>query len=263
MSYNFEKYRAKREKVLGVRKRGMSFALAASLVAGVILMGLAGFGAPRAIDYLTTRNLDDAIYKLADGASWDTQLVAEITTLSGVSRAVADQHNARLVVTFNRNAIDLGHSGFELETVLRDDYHIAVEAADPLNIILNVTFGDTRDDMRKLVAAFSDYAARFGEGSPLVSADSRRALLRLPAFTRQVLTPRDAFFAPSTPLPLNRCAGHVSAEMVTPYPPGIPVLGPGEEISGEIVAYLTEAAAGKLRVHGPEDLSLRTLRVID
>ena len=50
--------------------------------------------------------------------------------------------------------------------------------------------------------------------------------------------------------------------MVTPYPPGIPVLGPGEEVSGEIVAYLQEAAATGLKVHGPEDRALRSLRVV-
>jgi len=50
--------------------------------------------------------------------------------------------------------------------------------------------------------------------------------------------------------------------MVTPYPPGIPVRGPGEEISPEVVAYLREASATGLKVHGPEDRALRTLRVI-
>ncbi len=50
--------------------------------------------------------------------------------------------------------------------------------------------------------------------------------------------------------------------MVTPYPPGIPVLGPGELISDEIVAYLLEAAAKGLKVHGPEDRTLGTLRVV-
>ena len=63
-------------------------------------------------------------------------------------------------------------------------------------------------------------------------------------------------------LPLAECAGHVSAEMVTPYPPGIPVLGPGEAISDEIVAYLQEGAQAGLKVHGPEDRALQSLRVV-
>lgn len=111
MPYDLEKYRAKREKVLGVRKRGVSFGLAAALVAGVILLGLGGIAMPGAISYLTTRTLDDAIYKLADGGTWSPEVVAEINTLPGVSKAVADQHSARLVVTFNRN--ETGLEGLE------------------------------------------------------------------------------------------------------------------------------------------------------
>lgn len=114
MPYNLDKYRAKREKVLGVRKRGLSFAAAAALVAGAILLGLGVIAAPGAIDYLTTRNLDDAIYKLADNTTWSQEVVTEIAALPGVSRAVADQHDARLVITFNRNDTDLG----QLEALL-------------------------------------------------------------------------------------------------------------------------------------------------
>jgi arginine decarboxylase len=157
------------------------------------------------------------------------------------------------------SAADLGHSGYQLETVLRDDYRIAVEAADPLNVVLNVTFGDSRADLEHLVASLKDYAARYADAA---GGGRRHAPAATPAFTRQVLSPREAFFAPSRALPLAECAGQVSAEMVTPYPPGIPVLGPGEEISAEIVAYLREGAAHELKVHGPEDRTLHTLRVV-
>ena len=159
------------------------------------------------------------------------------------------------------SSCESGHSGYQLETILRDDYRIAVEAADALNVVLNVTYGDSRADIDKLLAAFRDYAGRFNERGGGAGACSG-LLAHTPAFTRQVLSPREAFFAESLPLPLDECAGHVSAEMVTPYPPGIPVLAPGEEISGEIVAYLREGAATELKVHGPEDRTLRTLRVV-
>jgi len=161
------------------------------------------------------------------------------------------------------SSCDLGHSGYDLETVLRDDYRIAVEAADPLNVVLNVTYGDSRSDLEKLVAALRDYAGRrAGQVGGGGSATSTGLLAHAPAFTRQVLSPREAFFAPSVALPLAECAGRVSAEMVTPYPPGIPVLGPGEAISAEIVAYLQEGARAGLKVHGPEDRALRSLRVV-
>ena len=155
------------------------------------------------------------------------------------------------------SASELGLSGYELETVLRDDYRIAVEAADPLNVVLNVTFGDSREDVELLVRSLRDLAARYRDAGGSGSAATSGLLAHTPAFTRQVLSPREAFFAPAVALPLAECDGHVSAEMVTPYPPGIPVLGPGEEISAEIVAYLQEAAAIGLKVHGPEDRGLR------
>jgi lysine decarboxylase len=160
------------------------------------------------------------------------------------------------------SACDLGISGFQLEMLLRDDYHIAVEAADPLNIVLNVTFGDSRADLETLVAALGDLAARYAGAAGGGAAACSTLLAHTPPFTRQVLSPRDAVFAPAVALPLGDCAGRVSAEMVTPYPPGIPVLGPGEEISPEIVAYLRAAGDAGLKVHGPEDRTLRSLRVV-
>jgi arginine decarboxylase len=189
---------------------------------------------------------------------------AKLNSLPGV-RCLGQEMLQRCgVVSFDPTRLtistaDLGHSGHELEMILRDDYRIAVEAADPLNVVLNVTHADSRDDLETLVAAFTSYVERFGQPG---GGSAAARLARPPAFTRQVLSPREAFFAPSEALPLTRCAGRVSAEMVTPYPPGIPVLGPGEEVSPEIIAYLEEGAASRLKVHGPEDHSLRSLRVV-
>lgn len=153
-----------------------------------------------------------------------------------------------------------GHSGFQLEANLRNDYRIAVEAADPASVILNVTHADRPADIERLLTALRDYAARYA--TELTTPRPALSRLKTPPFTQQIMTPRDAFFAPTVALPVSACAGHVSAEIVTPYPPGIPVLGPGELIDDQTVAYLEEASARALHVHGPEDLSLRTLRVV-
>lgn len=129
MPYDFDKYRAKREKVLGVRKRGLNFTVAAALVAGIIILGLGAVGMPRAVAYLTTRNLDDAIYKLAGNSTWSRELVTEIATLPGVRTAVVDQNSARLVVTFNRNETGLegleplvNRQGLKAELLNRTDH---------------------------------------------------------------------------------------------------------------------------------------------
>jgi arginine/lysine/ornithine decarboxylase len=187
----------------------------------------------------------------------------------------------------------LGLSGYELERRLRADHALAVEAADPHNVVVNITFGDSPATVDRLVDAVAAVAAvaaeaggrraaagskTAGRGAATANAAGRRAAAeadgesgneaaseaapQLPLFTRQVCSPRDAFFGPAETLPVADCAGRVSAEMVVPYPPGIPVLGPGEEITTETVAYLMAAARRGALVHGPRDLTLATLRVV-
>lgn len=156
----------------------------------------------------------------------------------------------------------LGLSGWELERLLRDEYRVAPEAADLRSVVLNVTFGDSDDEIDRLVAAVADISDRRRPAHEDDVADSADGGVRLPSFTRQELSPRDAYFARSLALPLGDCIGRISAEIVTPYPPGIPVLGPGELISAEIIEYLTEIGARGQHVHGPEDHTLATLRVV-
>jgi arginine/lysine/ornithine decarboxylase len=169
----------------------------------------------------------------------------------------------------------LGLSGYELERRLRADHALAVEAADPHNVVVNITFGDSASTVDRLVGAVAAVAAQAAGQSGAVTAAvaaqaagqsgnaaATHAVPRLPLFTRQICSPRDAFFGPAEALPLAGCVGRVSAEMVVPYPPGIPVLGPGEEISAETVAYLIAAARTGGLVHGPRDLTLATLRVV-
>jgi arginine/lysine/ornithine decarboxylase len=76
------------------------------------------------------------------------------------------------------------------------------------------------------------------------------------------MTPRDAFFAPFRQIPLEAASGEVSTELVIPYPPGIPVLAPGEVITAEKIAYLREGARHGMYVSGPADPALATIRVV-
>ena len=162
------------------------------------------------------------------------------------------------------SAAGLGLSGYQLERALRADHAVAVEAADPHNVVANVTFGDSEATVDRLVAAIQTIAAA-NAATDLPGSGKKAAIAaapQLPLFTRLACSPREAFFGPSEALALRECVGRVSAEMVVPYPPGIPVLGPGEEISAETADYLATAAARGAFVHGPRDLSLATLRVV-
>jgi arginine/lysine/ornithine decarboxylase len=189
------------------------------------------------------------------------------------------------------SAAGLGLSGYQLERALRADHAVAVEAADPFNIVANITFGDSEATVARLVAALETIAANAcasapGSSTPDLAVDfaanvvadaaanaatdlpgsGKKAAIaaapQLPLFTRLACSPREAFFGPSEALALRECVGRVSAEMVVPYPPGIAVLGPGEEISAETADYLAAAAGRGAFVHGPRDLSLATLRVV-
>ena len=106
MAWDPETYREKREKVLGIRKRGISFGSLAAVVSLVILLGFAFVSVPGAVSYLSTRHLDDAIYKLAGNSVWEGALVAQIRQMDGVRAAQQDTHGTRLVVTFDRRTAD-------------------------------------------------------------------------------------------------------------------------------------------------------------
>ncbi len=107
MAWDPETYREKREKVLGIRKRGISFGSLSAIVSLVILLGFAFISVPGAVSYLSTRHLDDAIYKLAGNSVWEGVLVAQIRQIDGVRAAQQDTHGTRLVVTFDRRSTNL------------------------------------------------------------------------------------------------------------------------------------------------------------
>ncbi|THB81011.1 MAG: hypothetical protein D3926_04270 [Desulfobacteraceae bacterium] len=102
MAYNPEKYREKRERVLGVKKRGMSLNMVMGVVALVIIAGLSVVTVPQAVSYMTTRHLDDVIYRTADHGTWPSRVVVLLESVQGVKSARADSEHTRLVITFDR-----------------------------------------------------------------------------------------------------------------------------------------------------------------
>ncbi len=106
MAYDLEKYREKRERVLGVKKRGLGFGPVAVLVSLVILLGLGMVVVPRSITFLQNRQLEDAIYKLSGERSGSEQALAELKKQEGVREVVVDAHGSRVVVTFNKGVLD-------------------------------------------------------------------------------------------------------------------------------------------------------------
>lgn len=145
---------------------------------------------------------------------------------------VAGWDPARLVVS----VAGLGISGFEAEEWLRRERRIVAEMADFSNLVFVLTPGSLQLE-GELVAGLKALVASAGGRNrkhPVLPGQPWQ--LPLP---EQVLTPREAFFSPSELVPLKDAAGRVAAQVLAPYPPGIPVLCPGEVITPEAVGYLT------------------------
>jgi hypothetical protein len=106
MVYDIDKHRDKREKVLGVKKRGISFAALASIVSLILILGLGAVVIPKSTTYLKNRHLDDAIYKLQDNNTWSHNIISDIKNLTGVKIVTGDNNGSRIVVTFDRTITD-------------------------------------------------------------------------------------------------------------------------------------------------------------
>ena len=107
MAYDLEKYREKREKVLGIKKRGLSFGKLAAIMSVIIIGGLVSLAGGKAVAYFATRHLDDAIFKLETASAWPGETTSALGRLQGVKNIHNDTNGTRLVVTFDRTVTDI------------------------------------------------------------------------------------------------------------------------------------------------------------
>lgn len=175
------------------------------------------------------------------------------------STSVVDIDLTKLVV----DVAGLNISGYRAARLLHDDYGVSIEMAGATTVTLVVSIGNTREDMDRCVSGFEQLAKRFRGVRSQTSQLLHFLALQTPPMGRQVLVPRSAFFARKLRVPVPESAGKISGESVVPYPPGIPVLVPGEEITPEIVEYLTSVRRTGVEIHGSDDRSIGTLQVVD
>ena len=153
----------------------------------------------------------------------------------------------------------LSGTGADGNAVERDllNAGLPVESADRDVIVGVVSLADTPATLGRLTDALVASIQRH-RGTPRAVAGP--ASYRVDPVT--AMSPRRAYFAASEQVPLDHALGRVSAELVAPYPPGIPVLAPGEEISAATLDALHHAAAAGVRIAYAADPSLATLRVV-
>ena len=152
----------------------------------------------------------------------------------------------------------LGLSGFAAEEELRRR-DIACELADARNVLLLLSYADGERETERLFAALRGMAE---ENAPMCISRGAASFLALPPIPETALAPRDAYFARSEHVDVGAAEGRVAAETIVFYPPGIPVLAPGDVIDGATLAYLGAMKTIGARVVGAVDASLGTLKVI-
>jgi arginine decarboxylase len=153
----------------------------------------------------------------------------------------------------------LGITGYQAGDWLRAERHVDVGSMDACRISARITHADDEETEHILVAALAALVdgADAMERPPAVDLPEPRTLELTNA-----MTPREAFFAPAEQLPVADAVGRVAAEMVSPYPPGVPVLAPGEVISQEAVDYLATGVQAGMLIPDAADSSMETLRVV-
>lgn len=151
----------------------------------------------------------------------------------------------------------LGLTGYDVENWLRERFNIEVELSDMYNILCLVTPGDTRDNIETLLTALAELSSENYSINPV-----NELIIKNPKIPQLTLSPRDAFYGDTEVVPFKESADRIIAEFIYVYPPGIPILLPGEVISQDLIDYITEHVEVGLPVKGPEDRSIEQVKVI-
>ncbi len=202
--------------------------------------------------------LDKAISLADEARDW----IESHPRLSCLGKDLAGQHGVvaidptRLVV----NVTATGRTGYQVDKVLHDEYLVTMELSDFANVLADVTIGHDRQDLIRLADALRAIA-----DVPVAEGLNRKGFVEeaLRVLPEQVLSPSQAFHAPQERVPLADATGRISAEMVATYPPGIPVLVPGERLTPEMVAHLALQVAAGGRIVGAADPRLNTIGVVE
>ncbi len=159
------------------------------------------------------------------------------------------------VTKLSVNTLALGLAGIEVYDLLRDEYGIQIEFGDLSNILAYLSVGDKTKHVERLISALSEIRRRFKQ-------DNKNMLESEYISPVVAASPQTAFYAEKVSLPLPACAGRVCGEFVMCYPPGIPILAPGERVTPEIIAYLQYAREKGCLLTGPESMDVSRLNVL-
>jgi arginine decarboxylase len=150
---------------------------------------------------------------------------------------------------------NLGYTGYQIETKLRNEYNIQIEFADMNNILAIVSLGNSEKDLEALINALRDISSK------TVISEFKNNII-IPQNPKMIVSPRDAFYSPKKVSSLEESLGEVAGEMVMAYPPGIPVICMGERISKDIIDYIKVLKEQKCELQGASDPHVNYIRVL-
>lgn len=158
------------------------------------------------------------------------------------------------VTKLSVNTLETGLAGIEVYDLLRDEYDIQIEFGDLGNILAYLSIGDRPREIERLVSALSEVKRRFQK--------FQAGMLCQEYIEPQVvISPQEAFYGEKESVPLDAALGRVCTEFVMCYPPGIPILAPGELVTEEVLRYIHYAREKGCSMTGPEDPGINRLNV--
>jgi len=150
----------------------------------------------------------------------------------------------------------LGITGVQAESILRHQYKIQCELSDAYNLLFIISYADTEAQVRILTNALQGLAEQFAGAQELVLP------VEIPPVPALGIEPRAAFFAGRETIDFEAAAGCIAAEQVMFYPPGIPILAPGDVIEPAAMYYIRSMQQLGLKVVGPADTTLKTIQIV-
>lgn len=207
--------------------------------------------------YLLMTSLDCARYELARNgrnmmekalrlAEYAKKRIQQLTGFRCMEGERID--GTRLVIS----ASDLGLTGYALEKMLFEEYAVNLELADYENVLAIVTYANEVEDMDRLIAACTDISRKCTGQAVTQNTYKKNMYPPFPAIPQQILTPRKAYFSDTGMIRWQEAVGRTAGQMIAPYPPGIPVIYPGEQICQEVWAYIECFRRDGRHIHGAD-----------
>ncbi len=153
------------------------------------------------------------------------------------------------------NTLDIGLAGIEVYDILRDEYDIQIEFGDLGNILAYISVGDSNKNIERLIGALAEIRRRY-------KRDKSGMFTHEYISPKVKYSPQVAFYGEKESVKLEDSIGRVTSEFWMAYPPGIPILAPGEVITREIITYIDYAIEKGCSLLGMEDMNLEYINVI-